>query len=80
MDYPKFNLYDLATLAVAIDHQREVARSEYLDRLNHLDKLSRMVRQYVDAYTEEKGEELEERGFFPEEHEEREDDEEIPLF
>ena len=73
MEYPKFNLYDLATLTVAINHQRDVAKAEYLDRLSHLDKLSHMVRQYVEAYTQEKGEELEERGFFPDGPEEPEE-------
>lgn len=69
-----FSLYDLSTIALAIEHQRDLARDEYNERLRHLDKLSRIVRQCIDEYTTEKKAELEERGFFDEAPEEPECD------
>jgi hypothetical protein len=80
MEYPKFNLSDLASISLAIEHEREREYDRHSQQLEHLDRLSAIVRRYVDAYKEEKHEELVERGFYPHEPMEVDDDEEVSLY
>lgn len=59
-----FTLYELSTLANAIEKQRKMAQDDYAQQINHLDRISLKLRQQIDKLTEEKAEHLTERGFF----------------
>lgn len=58
-----FTLFDLSTIAVAIENQRKIALEEYNDKVDHLDRLSQIVRREIDSLSEAKRVERAERDF-----------------
>jgi hypothetical protein len=59
-----FTLYELSTMANAIEQRRKSVQDDYSQQMNHLDRISLKLRQQIDNLTEEKAEHLTERGFF----------------
>jgi hypothetical protein len=59
-----FTLYELSTIANAIERQRKAAADDYAQQMNHLDRISLKLRQQIDKLVEDKAEHLTERGFF----------------
>ena len=61
-----FSLFELSVVANAIEHQRKLAKDEYVDRMNYLDRISEKIRRQIDSLEGVKAEELRERGFYEE--------------
>ena len=62
----RFTLYELSIMTNAIERQRQSVVTEYTDKMNALEGISRKLRVHIDALQRKKTEELEERGFFEE--------------
>lgn len=60
----KFTLYELSVIANAIEHQRQVAVDEYMQRYKSLNLISDKLRQAMDALREEERQEYAERNAF----------------
>lgn len=61
-----FSLFELSVMANAIEHQRKLAKDEYVDRMNYLDRISEKIRRQIDSLEGVKTDELRERGFYEE--------------
>lgn len=61
-----FTLFELSVMANAIEHQRKLAKDEYVDRMTYLDRISEKLRRQIDSLEGVKAEELRERGFYEE--------------
>ena len=61
-----FSLFELSVMANAIEHQRKLAKDEYVDRMTYLDRISEKIRHQIDSLEGVKAEELRERGFYEE--------------
>lgn len=59
-----FTLYDLSILANAVEHERRIAKDDYVQRMATLDRISQKLRQEIDSLEGEKYDELRERGFY----------------
>lgn len=63
---PNFSLYELSILANAVEKQRTIAKDEYVQRMNALDRIDQKLRREIDSLNGVIHEELRERGFYEE--------------
>ena len=61
-----FSLFELSVVANAIEHQRKLAKDEYVDHMTYLDRISEKIRRQIDSLEGVTAEELRERGFYEE--------------
>ena len=61
---PNFSLFELSVMANAIEHQRRLAKDEYIGRMNYLDRICDKIRQQIDSLEGTKADDLRERGFY----------------
>lgn len=61
---PNFTLFELCVLANAVEKQRSLAKDEYVQRMQSLDRISRKLAQQIDSLKGEKHVEYRERGFY----------------
>lgn len=59
-----FTLYELCVITNAIERQRSLAKDDYVQRMQELDRISRKLSYEIDSLKDVVHEELVERGFY----------------